>query len=440
MTTAEGFVLPTVNITPGRRFAEAITEAIRNSWKLNSVCLSNNPTFLAKNCNGVCYQAVEAIREIMPDKSSGYWTEIAALTRDSFRDGEDYAAIVRILNELSSADELQPFTRRRWFAELQSWVESTIRPFGLHLAGDFRQISGSPSFSLIRLETNGRALWFKAVGEPNLREFRIAVELSNLFPDYVPSVLSTLPRWNGWLTWEVEGMSLENAESSRDWQIAAAALARLQIASLGHSQDLIQFGSRDLTVRSLSHLVAPLFDAITEVMAQQPRVPPPVLTKTELLQLKQGILEILGCFAGLEIPETLGHLDLNPGNVFLSQSECVFLDWAEAYVGCPFWSFAYLLQHYRRSGYADAAGENAMSDAYWQIWASLIPQQDLACAQASLSVMAVFVYACQIDHWKRPPESSDQRQDAYLRSLARRMKNELDQLGTHKCREAVAAH
>ena len=73
-----------------------------------------------------------------------------------------------------------------WFSELRNWIESVVEPIGLHVNGRFRQLNASPSFSLIRFETDGPALWFKAVGEPNQREFTITCPLAQLFPDYLP--------------------------------------------------------------------------------------------------------------------------------------------------------------------------------------------------------------------------------------------------------------
>jgi len=59
-------------------------------------------------------------------------------------------------------------------------VQRAIEPYGLRLSGEFRQLNASPTFALLRLETTGQALWFKAVGEPNLREFPIPSPIETL--------------------------------------------------------------------------------------------------------------------------------------------------------------------------------------------------------------------------------------------------------------------
>ena len=130
---------------------------------------------------------------------------VAALSKDSLTDVTDHSAIQQSIAQCSADGKTSPagpFTCLGWFDELREWVEEVIEPLGFHLNGSFRQLNASPSFSLIRFETDGPALWFKAVGEPNQKEFPITCVLAQLFPGDVPSVLATRPEWNGWLTRE----------------------------------------------------------------------------------------------------------------------------------------------------------------------------------------------------------------------------------------------
>jgi len=62
---------------------------------------------------------------------------------------------------------------------------------------DVQQLNGSETFSLLKFETTKAPVWFKAVGEPNVREFLITLKLFELFPDYVPKILASAPLLNG---------------------------------------------------------------------------------------------------------------------------------------------------------------------------------------------------------------------------------------------------
>jgi len=168
----------------------------------------------------------------------------------------DYEAInqvTAVCNGEMGAASAGPFSRLGWFGELHNWIESVVEPIGFHVNGRFRQLNASPSFSLIRFETSGSAVWFKAVGEPNQREFAITCALSRLFPSHLPNVLATRPDWNAWLTRESEGRLLGDEQESATWERVAAVLAELQINSCDRTPAIAGAGARDLSVETLVH-------------------------------------------------------------------------------------------------------------------------------------------------------------------------------------------
>ena len=65
-------------------------------------------------------------------------------------------------------------------------------------------------------------------------------------------------------------------------------------------------------------------------------------------ELKDIVRLTLQELDGLRLFDTVGHMDLSPANIFGTTGRAVFLDWAEAFVGDPLFSFEYLLQHFRR--------------------------------------------------------------------------------------------
>jgi len=281
---------------------------------------------------------------------------------------------------------------------------------------------------LIRFETNGPAIWFKATGEPNLREFPITVALAKLLPQFVPTIVAVLPASNGWLSWEVYGSKLDETGSIQDWQVAAGALARLQIASIGRQEEILNAGARNLKLSEFPDLVDPFFDALSHSMERQTNTPPAILNRTELLLLREQLHQALSSLEQLEIPNTVGHLDLNPGNIIVSKGECVFLDWAEAYVGHPFFSLEYILQHLRRSVCQDPALEVRIASKYIETWQTVTSTATLIEALATMPMLAVFAYALAITDALNPGKLSSPCHAGYLRALARRMKREADRL------------
>src|SRR5262249_1784741 len=150
----------------------------------------------------------------------------------------------------------------------------------------------------------------------------------------VPKVLATHPAWHGWLTLEFPGHHLD--QCPENCELASETLARLQIASREEVDALLTCGCRDLRGASLLPMIDPFLKVMGEQMAMQEKMQPAPLCPTELSQLGEWLKEALTEWTALPVPDTLGHLDFNPGNVLCSSERCIFLDWAEAYVGPPF--------------------------------------------------------------------------------------------------------
>ena len=191
---------------------------------------------------------------------------------------------------------------------------------------------------------------------------------------------------------------------------------------------LVDSGARDLRASALLKLVRPFLDAMGQLMEKQTKVPPRVLSRSELILLGEQIEEALSLSTDLGIPDALGHLDLNPGNVIVSEGQCVFLDWAEAYVGNPLFSFQYLVEHFRRMAGADATAESALTSAYAEEWQSLVSPETLQEALALAPMLAVFAYAAATDAWSDQARLQDPKVAGYLRSLTRRMHREASRL------------
>jgi hypothetical protein len=426
-----GFLLPSVEIPRWQRIAENLTVAMKNDWGHKVVCLFSPNVVPAGFPNGCKYKVMESCEAVAKSSLRTEWVSVASLSEVAFTDPADHLAVQRSLaecTELSGVEAPGPFAKLGWFKELQAWIKEVIAPLGFHLTGSFAQLNASPSFSLVRFETNGPALWFKAVGKPNLREFPVTLTLARLFPQHLSPILAARPEWNGWLALEVEGTNLGETQGAQHWRAAASALTKLQIESIGNSGALIQCGARNLRVRTLSELVRPFLDAMGQLMEEQTKVPPPVLSRCELMLLGEQIEEALSLSTNLGIPDALGHLDLNPGNVIVSGAHCVFLDWAEAYVGNPLFSFQYLVEHFRRMAGVDATAESGLTSAYADEWQSFVSPERLQEAFASTPMLAVFAYAAASDAWGDQARFQDPTVAGYLRSLTRRMHREANRL------------
>src|SRR5260370_10328251 len=86
----------------------------------------------------------------------------------------------------------------------------------------------------------------------------------------------------------------------------------------------------------------PFLEAMADLMQRQFSSPPPVLSRRQLQDLGFSLKKVCYHMQSLGIQDSLGHCDLNPGNIIVGEHRSVFIDLAEAYVGPPFPTFEYL--------------------------------------------------------------------------------------------------
>jgi hypothetical protein len=273
----------------------------------------------------------------------------------------------------------------------------------------------------MRLETDGAALWFKATGEPNAHELPITLFLADLFPNHLPRILGVHTSWNGWLTTEAEGTPLDETTDCSSWERAAEGLAELQIASIGRTAELVDGKCRDLRLPLAAGQIDRFVTRMGEFMRVQEKQSPAPLAGTELLALGEGLKEAFSILQSFGLPDTLGHLDCNPGNLIVSPERCVFLDWAEACVTNPVITFEYLRRHKERSRIEEPAAESRITAAYLRPWASFFSPDDLRRAIAAAPPVAVFLHAIGGEAWRTLDPISNPALAAYFRSLTRRM-------------------
>jgi hypothetical protein len=410
--------LPSVEIAHGLRIAEQLCATLYAQSGFRAYCLLVPAlVFATQHC------AVMEAADPGESASAGTcWKPLDAATCAAMESLEDRTVTQKSIAALDLYRRRPlhaPFARPGWLSELLAWAREQLGPPGL--TGAFTQLNASPAFSLMRLETNDSAVWFKATGEPNRHELPITACVARLFPGYVPELLAVHSGWNGWLTREAPGRKLALATGLPLWLKAAHDLARLQISSIGKQAELLAGSCRDLRVRTLSAEIDPFIDHLRGLMAAQDKQRPAPLTDSELTLLRDSLEQACSRLCEMDLPDTLGHLDLNPGNIVVSPERSRFLDWAEGCVTNPLITFAYLSEHFRRSGFASAQTTEALAAAYLDPWLSLVSASELARAMELTPLLAVFAYAVTAHSLRSFEGVPDPALAGYLRSLARRM-------------------
>jgi len=414
--------LPQLEVARWQRVTEHLTARLTETLGHAAVSLFSfeaTPDQLA--AGPIRYEVMEELGSNGEAPLKGNWGSLAELDATAFRDSNDLSALWRAVAQCNVNTHCCPFGKLGWFEDVRRWVREVIEPLGMRLVDRFRQLNASPAFSLIRFETEGPAVWFKAVGQPNLREYSVTLALARLLPRFLPRLIAARPEWNGWLALEADGTLLADQSGPAAWVAAAHALAELQIDSLGKSLHLLEAGARDLRPRTLADRIEPFFPLIAQLMQQQAKVPPKPLSRDELQKLSACVLAALTILEDADFPSALGSLDINPGNLVCTPTGSVFLDWAEAFVGHPFLTFQYFLEHFRRIFGETRVKETQLVASYCSPWLALVSDSAIRRALEAAPLAAVFAYATRDEPWTDPRKLNQPRIAGYLRSLTRRM-------------------
>lgn len=418
LTTASpaGPSLPRESIPAYARAAEALTEVIALRFGLRTIQLAILP-----GTEELDYCAVHEIIGSQKKKQS----LLSFATLDEIPPSEltetERVTVLKIMR--GEASELGRFARIGWIYEL---LAKTGRYRGKSPMPVIRQLNQGIDFCLLSLtDLSGRKMWFKAVGEPNTREYALTAELSRRFPAYLPKILTTIPEWNGWVTEDVEGLPLNESDALYQCEQALTALAVMQKEMITDMASLSALGAKNWTCGRIATLSEPFFAETQRAMQAQVSTKARPLGRSELLQLKNDVESALQEFSDAGIPETLVHGDIGHGNIITTLNGPVFLDWAETYVGHPFLSAEHLLADLARTNPPFLVKQTALRAHYAAHWKTQVGQADLEMVTVLAPAIAAFAYA--VIAW----DANRSRLDPtlvwpLLRSLLRRAKRELE--------------
>ena len=430
---ALGLCLPVLRVPRDERIARSLNAEAQRSWNLETVCVAPITIPLPDRASGDArYYIMEVRRPEELSRIAPKTVDVATLKPHAFSDTRDFQAVRRAMKLEANAtppDHDGPFSDFAAFQRISEWVREQLKLSGRQWDGSFRQLHADGFFSLIRFQTNPGAVWFKATGEPNRREFAITRRLSALFPQFLPEIVSVHADWNAWLTNEVPGTSLQSSADLSSWCLAAESVAELQVASIAHTSSILDSRAHDSRTTTLLSEAVPWFAEIENLMERQIKAAPQRLSATEVRSLRQRVIDALTQLESAAIPDALNHFDLNPANAIVGTGECRFLDWAEASVGNPFFSFEYLRQHFLRAFSGDLKAATKVRDSYAKVWRRLLSASVIDLAIELMPLVAPFAFAAIT----LPSNGSDGNREpqfaGFLRSLARRMHREAEQLG-----------
>jgi len=419
----DGFALPQVTVPRWERIAPHLISQVREHFGADAICLFSGESDRSKD-GAARFCVLEARETDEPLVNGLAWVSLDDAACKSLTSEAGRAALrsaILVANEYNSGVRSGQFARSGWFGDLTSWIAAQLLQHRLELQKRWTQYNMGPEFCLLRLETNGPALWFKAVGEPNLQGYAITTALAALHSPHLPEMLAAHSVWHGWLMTEAHGCHLDETSNPQHWESVASSLADLQVASISMADKLLAVGCKDLRPAQLTHAIGPLLDVIRELMATQTADPPRALTAAELRQLGEHLRSACESLQSVGIPDTLGQTDFNPGNVLVNSDGAIFLDWAEASIGNPFFTLEFLVALCQRLRPSREAWAHAIRDAYLVPWKAGYSDEQLRRAFRWTPLVATLAFAVGCPGWQAGSGHIHSNVQKLLRSLARRM-------------------
>jgi hypothetical protein len=244
--------------------------------------------------------------------------------------------------------------------------------------------------------------------------------LSQLFPHFLPRIVGARTDWNAWAMEDCGAQLRENPTQPTLIQ-AVLALASLQRQSIPFLTALQNSGFCDQRLPTFLSYVDEIIDYLEEAMARQTSTRVPPLDRHQLRQLGSFLRDACQCVQALKIPDALVHGDLNLGNVLLDGTRCVFIDWAEAYIGNPFVMFERLAVHLGAAGKEVASSVPHLRDLYKQQWLDWLPASIIDQAFSFAPTLAIAMCLFGRGDWLHSPLRVDPAFQVFTRSLARKM-------------------
>ena len=407
--------LPEVEVEPGR-VGISLSKAIREQLHLETFCL------VLPETSSSSYHTLRLQRSNVKLPATFVWTDPTELA--------DSKAVENVLAHFSVVDN--EFARFAWYTEILVWLDDEIAKLGYTCRG-LEQWNGRVGGVLLRVLTDGPDFWFKAVSDFNAREFWIAQLLSKRHSAYFPKVLAAEPRWNAFLLGNVSGEELNDCEKIEAWREVAELLVDVQADWIGESTSLLEAGAADLRPSVLLEKIPVFLEQVAQAMARQEKPVPAPLSRGDLTRLGEQLGDLCNEISKFTFSEGLANADFSPHNTILTMKGPVFIDWAEACVSFPLIVGEYMWNRMVIEVPNRKQWQDLLREAYFQRWAYHYSSSVLE--NASRLVPAFAIFALLVFLHQREGDGPS-RYDPYLRSLARRLKQEVNQLQSISCLKA----
>jgi hypothetical protein len=405
--------LPSVSVNRYRRPAEEITRLIFEQWSMDSIVIdwSSDQT-----------EAVDtAILELRSPASSVCQNSdlvlIAVNELEAYQVSSTIVATVRRM--LTGNTDGMPFLRFGWIEEVQAWFRQCISEKDVEFT-NIRQFNAGGNFVLLRVHTQSKIYWVKAVGSSNALEFSTTAFLVERCPSFLPEIFDMKRDWNAWIMADC-GDSLRSSNSLKQFESAATKLAELQKSLAGKTDELLRLPLVDHRLSTLKCRIDGIVSYLDEAMTKQTTTRVKRVSTHRMKEIGTILHRACDVLQELDIPNSIMHGDISPGSILSNGGDCVFTDWCEAYVGDPFITFELLCIHMANVASESHRWRSELAKVYKRSWRDLLTERQIDRAYQIVPLVAILSYFSGNGKWLLESRRYQDSFLSYARSLARRM-------------------
>jgi hypothetical protein len=406
--------LPRVNIRRWTRPAEQLSATLRAKWGVQSILID----LLPKSDELPPCAVIEIRNRDWKISLDGFESVSVGEIDERELTTQERPTVCSII--AGDTQGRGPFSKLGWVEEAQEWIQESMATHRVDFSDDVRQFNVGGSFALIRFGTvHGPAFWLKATSAPNAHEFLVTQTIARYCPQFLPPLIAARTDWNAWVTEEV-GQPLHDTVSLHAFRQSTRCLAEMQILSAAYVRELLACGCFDQRKHMLRAHLPNLMQYLEKAMTRQTSVKVLPLSIDRLQEL--GNLLVEGCVAmeSIDVPDTLIHNDMNPGNILFDGKRAVFTDWSEAGVGNPFLTFQHLRVQALEADETHTWAQQ-MEETYKGCWSSVLRESSIERAFALSPPLAIVSYLLGRDPSFDSSDRADELVLSYTRSLARHM-------------------
>jgi Phosphotransferase enzyme family len=423
-----GWSLPTITPLEGPgKFITKINQAMYDEYEIVTTYLHRAAYQMRLEEGEV--EIIEAIENHSPTwmpRASDKWIDQAALNDLTLTVPHHRAIIekwIQGLDERDSPPHLAPWQRLGWLPEAMKWISRHLAPFGITPTGSFRQFAVSPVHFLLEVQTTAGRFYLKGVRRRLASEQPLTCALARWQPNCLPEIVAADNSRLWWLMRDIEGQRLDNIPDVRRWEEALRNYAELQINCAERIQELLILGCPDYRLPALAGQIDWLFTTAAELKAAYSCAVNDNGLDYHALAFR--LKELCSRLADYGLPSSIGHGDLNTGNIIITDERCVYIDWATGYVGHPFLSAAGFPEYAAHKRPELKEERSRLRQAYLEPWSAFLGMDDLQKAYQISKPLALLCYITHcaqiIVNTKGTPEDRGAEAVAFLYDMIGRM-------------------